>query len=86
MLAKQADRFTETRIDDEIVVMLLDTGDFLSLTGTAVDIWEMIDGSRGRDAIVAELVAAFDAPETAIAADVDGFLARLRETGLLAGE
>ncbi|MEZ5743138.1 MAG: PqqD family protein [Sphingomonadaceae bacterium] len=78
------DKFSETRIDDEYVVMLLDTGEFLSLAGTAGAIWSLIDGTRGRDAILAALSDEYDAPEEAIAADLDEFLATLRGNGLLA--
>ena len=33
-LTKQANRFTETDIDEEIIVMRLDNGEFFSLSGT----------------------------------------------------
>lgn len=85
MLTRQEARFSETRIDDEYVIMLLDTGEFLSLAGTAGAIWERIDGTRDRDALVADLTSDFAAPATQIAADVDEFLASLRESGLIAG-
>lgn len=85
-LVKQTDKFSETQIDEEIVIMLLETGEFLSLTGTAGDIWRLIDGERDRDALVAALASVYDAPAAAIEADVDDFVASLREAGLLAGQ
>ena len=84
MLSKQAGSFTETRIDDEIVVMLLDSGEFLSITGTGCEIWARIDGSCDRDALVAGLADEYDAPPEEIAADVDTFLARLMDAGIVA--
>lgn len=86
MLTKQADIFTETRIEDEVVVMLLSTGAFLSLTGTSAAIWERIDGTRDRDSLVAGLAGEYDASDSEIGADVDSFLAQLREAGLIAGD
>jgi pyrroloquinoline quinone biosynthesis protein D len=83
MIRKTAGRFSETSIDGEVVVMNLDSGDFFSLTNTGKDIWELIDGQRSRDAILAELAEAYGSESTAIAADVDGFLAELREAGLV---
>jgi pyrroloquinoline quinone biosynthesis protein D len=85
-IAKRTDRFTEADIDEEIVVMRLDNGEFFSLSGTSAEVWRLIDGSRDRRALIAALVGDFDADETRIAADVDAFLAQLRETGLLAGD
>jgi len=83
-LSKQTDRFSETDIDNEIVVMRLDNGDFFSLSGTAASIWRLIDGTRDRAALLAELAAEYGTDESAIVADVDEFLANLKEQGLLA--
>ena len=82
-LEKQSDRFTEADIDSEIVVMRLDNGEFFSLSGTSAAIWRLIDGKRDRAALLAALREQFDGAQTSITADVDEFLARLRETGLL---
>jgi hypothetical protein len=81
---KLSERFTEAAIDDEIVVMRVDTGEFFSLTGTAATTWRLIDGNRNRDALLAALADEYSTDEAAIAADVDDFLAQLKETGLLA--
>lgn len=84
LLTKQVDRFSETDVDDEIVVMRLDNGDFFSLAGTAAMTWRLIDGTRDQAALVAALIEKFDGDEAEIAADVDEFLMNLREMGLLA--
>lgn len=84
LLAKQPDRFTETEIDDEIVVMHLDTGEFYSLTGTAAAAWRLIDGTRDRQALLTALTQTFDGDKEDIANDIDEFLSRLKEVGLLA--
>jgi hypothetical protein len=84
ILSKQAGRFSETDIDNEIVVMRLDNGEFFSLSGTAAAIWRLIDGTRDRAALLAALAAEFGTDESAIVADVDDFLAQLEEQGLVA--
>lgn len=76
-------RFVETTIEDEIVVMNIDTGDFFSLRDTARDIWRLIDGEHDRLAIVTALAQEYDAPESALAADLDAFLAELDAAGVL---
>lgn len=83
-IVKQPDRFSETGIDDEIVLMRLDNGEFFSLAGTAAATWRLIDGKRGREELVAALVDQFDGLAADIAADVDDFLAGLRDMGLIA--
>ena len=82
-LAKANERFSQTEIDDEVVVMSLESGDFFSLTGTARAIWMLIDGTRSRAALLTELAAQFDVEEPALAGDLDAFLAQLGAAGLL---
>lgn len=82
-ITKRLERLTEAEIDDEIVVMLIDKGEFFSLSGTAVAIWRKIDGTRDRSALIRELAAEFDVPEKEVAADVDEFLERLGGLGLI---
>ena len=82
-LTKAQDRFSETAIDDEIVVMSLDSGDFFSLSGTARAIWLLIDGSRDRAALLAALANQFGVAPDAIAGEVDHFLAQLVHANLV---
>jgi pyrroloquinoline quinone biosynthesis protein D len=84
VLAKQTDRFTETDIDDEIVVMRLDTGEFFSIAGTGAAAWRLIDGKRDRAALLTALAEEFDGVEAEMANDIDDFLAQLKELGLVA--
>ena len=85
VLSKLSDRFTEVDIDDEIVVMRLDNGDFFSLGGTGAVIWRLIDGTRDRAALLRELAGDYGADERDIAEDVDDLLGRLKEQGLVGG-
>jgi len=84
-LSKQPDRFSETDIDDEIVVMRLDNGEFFSLSGTAAATWRLIDGTRDRASLLAALAGQYGTDEVEITTDVDKFLAQLNELGLIAG-
>ena len=86
LLAKDPTRFAETRIEDETVVMSLDTGDFFSLTGTAQAIWRLLDGTRDRAGLLAALAADYDAPDAELAADCDAFIAELCAAGLLVAD
>jgi len=82
---KLVGNFTETDIDDEIVVMRLDNGEFFALSGTAAAAWRLIDGRRDRAALLAALAAEFAAEERQIAVDLDELLGRLKESKLIDG-
>lgn len=83
ILTRATGCFSETAIDEEIVVMSLASGDFFSLTGTGKVIWELLDGTRTREALLAELASEFGLREQDLASDVDAFLAQLGDAGLL---
>ena len=84
-LTKDPATFAETRIDDEIVVMTLSSGDFFSLQDTGAAIWDLIDGTRNRAAVLAALARDYAAGDADLAAELDAFLADLRGNGLLSG-
>lgn len=81
ILVKREDTFAETRIDDEVVLMDLANGDFFSITGSALEIWELVDGQRDRAAILAELAANYAVSPAELADDVDAFLSLLVDAG-----
>jgi pyrroloquinoline quinone biosynthesis protein D len=83
LLTKASERFSETQIDDEIVVMSLDSGDFFSLSGTARAIWLLLDGTRDRAALIGALTEQYGAARESIAGEVDVFLAQLDQAGLI---
>lgn len=82
-LSKIPGAYSETEIDDEVVVMRLSDGAFFSLTGTAAAIWRLIDGAHDRDGVLAALAAEFGQDAGAIAADLDAFVGQLGEAGLI---
>lgn len=86
LLAKRTGTFSETAIDGEVVLLNLTDGTFFSLTGTAAEIWPLIDGTRSRDALVAELAARHGEDADAIAPDLDAFLAALAGAGFVGTE
>lgn len=83
-LTKLAGNFTETDVDDEIILMRLDNGELLTLTGAAPAIWRRIDGERDRASLIADLATEFEIPVERIEREVDELLERLVESRLLA--
>ena len=82
-LAKKTDRFTETGNDQETVIMRIDSGEFFSLTGTAVVAWQLIDGKRDRTDLVAALASLFRVDQGRLEGEIDEFLDRLKSWGLI---
>lgn len=82
-LVKQTSSFSETAIDDEVVLLNLDDGTFFSLTGTAAAIWSLIDGTRNHAAILALLASTYDETPETIGPELDAFLAQLMAAGFL---
>jgi hypothetical protein len=82
-IKKLSSRFTEAELDDEIVIMHVDTGEFFGLSDTAAAAWRLMDGQRDRAALLSALAAKFESDEGQIALDVDEFLENLREAGLV---
>jgi len=82
-LRKAESTFVETALDDETIVMHLDSAEFFSLNRTGGAIWRLIDGTRDRDAVVAALAAEFSAGAAQIGPEVDALLGQLRDAGFL---
>ena len=75
--------FVATQVDDELLIVDLDGGQLLSLSGTALEIWALIDGEAGEDAIIAALAERYAAARDEIAADVAALLADLESAALI---
>jgi len=70
------------QIGDELVVMNLPDSRVLGLNPTGALVWSLIE-ERDEDGLVAALVERFATDEPQARADVQGFVALLRERGLV---
>jgi hypothetical protein len=84
VICKQEDRFAESAVGDETVIMDVKDGAFFTVRGPAVAIWRLIDGNRNRDERASLLHAQFDGSVDRIDRELDTFLSRLREAGFVA--
>lgn len=85
-IRKLVDNFTEADIDDEIIIMRLDTGELLGLDGTSAEIWRLIDGARDREELIGALASNYEMGRRQLAHDVGEFLDQLKDAGLIAVE
>ncbi|MFZ1741843.1 MAG: PqqD family protein [Pontixanthobacter sp.] len=74
----------ETDVDDETIIVSLDSGQLYAVKDTGRAIWKLIDGKRDRTAILAELEAAYGEEASAIEIGVDKFIAEITAAGLIA--
>jgi PqqD family protein of HPr-rel-A system len=71
------------KIDNELFVYNRDKALVHSFNRTGVFLWEVIDAGAAYDDILARLTATFDVDQQTARADLDGFIARLRDLGLI---
>lgn len=73
-----------TDIDDELVLMSIDLGNYYGISSTARRIWELLDAPTTLGALLERLAGEFDAPVEILRADVCTFLEKLQLEGLVA--
>ena len=73
-------------LDTEALVVDVKGGLLYPLNAVGARIWELCDGARSVEAIVAALVAEFEAPEATIRADAVEFIERLADAKLISIE
>jgi len=82
-IRKASDRLAETALDDEVVLMNIDTGHFHALKGTGLAVWHLLDGTRDQAAICAALCASFAVDEERCQTEVAAFLHQMVEAGFV---
>jgi hypothetical protein len=80
------ERVLVERIEDETVLLDLDSGLYFALNEVGARVWELCDGERNVDDIVEIITGEFDAPEATVRADIVELLAHLAREGLLASQ
>ncbi len=70
-------------LDDEAVVLDLESKRYFQLNATGAVIWQGITDGVSSDAVVARLVESFDIAQGEAAAAVTSFVAELRTRGLV---
>lgn len=71
------------RVGDEFYVLTTRDSTLHNVRGAGVRIMELLEEGKGRDEILAVLLAEFEVDAATLAADVDAFLAELKAKGIL---
>ncbi|MFQ5647005.1 MAG: PqqD family protein [bacterium] len=70
-------------VDDEAVLLNLESGHYFSLNETARFVWERCDGKHNLEDILSELCRQFEVTRKQAAADIEKLTKELLEEGLL---
>jgi len=73
----------ETLVGNEVVLMVLESGNVYGLGDTGSAVWRLLTDSTTVQPVVSALVAEYDAPEEVIEHDVLELLEEMLERGLV---
>lgn len=76
-------RIVHQTMDGEVVIINLDTGCYYSLTGTAAEIWSLLEQGKRTAELIEVLDARYEAVAGAIEQSLTHFLTELRDEGLV---
>ena len=71
------------QVGEEIVMMSVETGDYVGLNSVGARIWELIEAPAELDELCARLEGEFEAPPEVCRRDVETFLAELEARRLI---
>ena len=71
-------------LDDEAVIINLESGTYYTLTGVGAAVWELLSGGRSVDEATDHLVAQYDVQRTQLRSDLDRLVDDLLQEELLA--
>ena len=72
------------KLDDEMVLLNLDSGEYFGLNDTGTRVWELLADGRSRDEVVDRLTEEFEVAAEVASSHVASLCAELLEAGLLA--
>lgn len=80
---RRAEGFIWAELDDEIVLMSVESGAYIGLNKTAAAFWRLLEQTSEVDAICARLAVMFAVEPQQCRRDVEGFVKRLSGQGAL---
>lgn len=73
----------ETILDKEVVLMSIERGSYYGMEKTAARIWQLLEKPKTRGDLLQALVQEYAAPQELIAKDMDIFLQKMRDNGIV---
>ena len=81
---QRRDDWVGSQVDDQYVMIHLDSGRYMALNQTAAAAWHALETPLGRDDLVDTFVARFRVDPETCARSVDAMLDKMTEMGLIA--
>lgn len=72
------------KLDDEMVLLNLDSGEYFGLNDTGTRVWELLADGRSREEVIERLTEEFEVAGEVATGHVAALCAELLEAGLLA--
>ncbi len=82
-LWQRRDNWVGTQVEDQLVMINIDVGDYVSLNGTATAVWNALEAPVSVDAIVGDLRSRFDVPADKCRQSVERVLGELQAMKLV---
>lgn len=83
ILAKRRGDWLSARSGDQLVMMCVETGNYVGLNPVGTRIWELIETPRKISELCSILMQEYDVPADTCETDVQAFLNDMMEQGLL---
>lgn len=80
-IIERSDTILFSALDDQIVMMNIETGEYYDIDPIGSQIWEIIEGPQSISSICSQLIEKFDVTAEACEQEVIVFLAELLELG-----
>lgn len=77
LLAINSDKVVHETIDNEVIIINLDTGTYYSLVETGLDVWQAIEQGVSRPAMDETLARLYDADPSQVSTALDEFIGQL---------
>ncbi|MFW2381110.1 MAG: PqqD family protein [Acidimicrobiales bacterium] len=78
-----ADRAAWRVVEDELVVLDLETSAYLSINETGTSVWPSLETGATRDELITAVLDTYDIDSETAGRDIDVFLESLQQRGLL---
>lgn len=80
---KNVTDFLEAKIDDDMVLMHIQTADYLGMNQIATRIWELLLDPLSVDELIQKLLEEYEVEEEQCRKDVENLLISMKERGLI---
>ena len=81
-LWQRRDTWVGTQVEDQLVMINIDAGDYVALNGSATAVWNALEAPVSVDAIVGDLRSKFDVPDDVCRNAVERVLGQLQSMKL----